>query len=89
MTVTREEVLETVKTYIYGATEVSRGVKLEDLTEETTLEDVGLDSLDTVSILFDLEGHYDVELPVENADVSRGNLGVIVDVVHKTVNNPL
>jgi acyl carrier protein len=39
--------------------------KAEDITPDTKLEDLGLTSLDTITVLFDLEEAFDVEIPNE------------------------
>ncbi len=39
--------------------------KAQDITPETNLEALGLTSLDTITVLFDLEEAFDVEIPNE------------------------
>ncbi|WP_419807131.1 acyl carrier protein [Terriglobus sp.] len=41
----------------------AKGIPLESVGLETTLESIGVDSLDRVSFAFDLEEQYSVELP--------------------------
>jgi acyl carrier protein len=56
-----QEIIDLVKT---EATEV-------DLTAESILQDVGLDSLKFMSVVFKIEHHYDIELQEEDADDLR------------------
>jgi acyl carrier protein len=56
-----QEIIDLVKT---EATEV-------DLTAESILQDVGLDSLKFMSVVFKIEDHYDIELQEEDADDLR------------------
>lgn len=56
-----QEIIDLVKT---EATEV-------ELTGDSVLQDVGLDSLKFMSIVFKIEAHYDIELQEEDADDLR------------------
>jgi acyl carrier protein len=38
---------------------------VDDIAPETKLENLGLTSLDTITVLFDLEEAYDIEIPNE------------------------
>ena len=38
---------------------------IEDITPETKLESLGLTSLDVITVLFDLEEAFDIEIPNE------------------------
>jgi acyl carrier protein len=38
---------------------------IEDIKPDTKLESLGLTSLDTITVLFDLEEAYDIEIPNE------------------------
>lgn len=38
---------------------------VEDITPETRLEDIGVDSLKAINILFELEEEFDIEIPNE------------------------
>ena len=55
---TREEVFETLKQVIANC------VSTEELTEKTALEDdLGLDSLDLLSVAFDCENEFQITIP--------------------------
>lgn len=43
--------------------------KVEDLSAETTLESLGIDSLEKIELIFDLEDHFGVRIPNENTKV--------------------
>ena len=51
-----------------------------DLTADSVLQDVGLDSLKFMSIVFKIEARYDIELLEEDADDLRtvGDLAMLV-----------
>ena len=42
-------------------------VPAESIRPEATLEELGIDSLDKVNILFELEGEFDISIPDEEA----------------------
>lgn len=54
-------------------------VPVEELTPERELEDLGVDSLDFVQILFEIEETLDVEVPGDNAKL-KDRLRTIGDV---------
>ena len=64
------EIIDLVKT---EATEV-------EITADSALQDVGLDSLKFMSVVFKIEAHYDIELQEEDADDLRtvGDLATLV-----------
>ena len=68
--VVTQEIIDLVKV---EATEV-------DLAPESILQDVGLDSLKFMSVVFKIEAHYDIELQEEDADELRtvGDLANLV-----------
>jgi acyl carrier protein len=68
--VVTQEIIDLVKV---EATEV-------DLAAESILQDVGLDSLKFMSVVFKIEAHYDIELQEEDADELRtvGDLANLV-----------
>jgi acyl carrier protein len=53
--------LETVASIIAKTIHCS----IEDIKPDTNLESLGLTSLDTITVLFDLEEAYDIEIPNE------------------------
>lgn len=44
--------------------------KLEDLTASTTLENLGLDSLDIIDFLFDIEDEFNIKVPDREFEVT-------------------
>jgi acyl carrier protein len=57
-----------------------------EITLESDLrEDLGLDSVDTVHILFGLESEFDIEIPEEDIEKVR-NVGDIVDYISSMLN---
>jgi acyl carrier protein len=44
--------------------------KLEELTASTTLENLGLDSLDIIDFLFDIEDEFNIKVPDREFEVT-------------------
>jgi acyl carrier protein len=79
---TREVVtFEAVTQQIIGIVEAEVGAN--DLSADSTLQSVGLDSLKVVSVIFKIEARYDICLDDEDADDVRtvGDLAAVV--VHR------
>ena len=59
---------------------VTSEAKEANITADSILQDVGMDSLKFMSIVFKIEAHYDIELQEEDADDLRtaGDLANLV-----------
>jgi len=57
------------------------------LTREATLADIGLDSVDVISIVFAVEEKYGVEIP-ENAFAETKDLGGFLDILEALIHKP-
>jgi len=44
------------------------GISIDDVTAETTLEDLNADSLDVVEVIMALEAEFNMEIPDEEAE---------------------
>lgn len=58
-------------------------VNVEDITPETTFESLGVDSLDTVEMVMDLEEELNVELELEE---KISTVGELVEFVERKMN---
>lgn len=45
------------------------GKNVEELVPDTTLESLGIDSLEKIELIFDLEDHFKVRIPNENVKI--------------------
>ena len=54
----------------------------EDITEETTFESLGIDSLETVEMVMELEEELDVELELEE---KMNTIGELVDFIESKI----
>ncbi len=60
------------------------GVEPEDITEETTFEELDADSLDLFEIITQLEEELGIEIPTEEADKIK-TVGDAVEQIQKNV----
>ncbi len=60
------------------------GVEPEDITEETTFEELDADSLDLFEIITELEEELGIEIPAEEADRIK-TVGDALEQIRKTV----
>jgi acyl carrier protein len=54
------------------------------LSREATLADIGLDSVDVVSVVFAVEEKYSIEIP-EDAFKETANLGQFLDILESLI----
>ena len=58
---------ETIQDRVVRVIGTTRRIPLENVRPESTFEDLGIDSLDLLNILFDLESEFDIEIDDEEA----------------------
>ena len=66
---------EKIANYLAGQLDIA----VEDITPETTFESLGIDSLDTVEMVMDLEEELGVELELEEKVATVGELVAFVE----------
>ncbi len=59
------------------------GVEPEDITEETTFEELDADSLDLFEIITEMEEELGIEIPTEDADRIK-TVGDALEMIRKT-----
>lgn len=60
----------------------SKGSPVEDITPETTFQELGMDSLDGLSLIFELEEAFNISIPDDEA-LKLSNVGGIVENLEK------
>jgi acyl carrier protein len=50
---------------------------------ESTLKDLGVASLDAIEVIFDIEEHFNINLPNEDTDFENGTVGQLVEAVDR------
>ena len=62
-----------------------KGVDASSITEETSLSDLGLDSLDTVSALMDIEEQLGIEFSTDEFSSAK-TVKDVIDLIEKKIN---
>jgi acyl carrier protein len=62
---------ESVQDRVLRVIATTRRVPLETVRPNSTFEELGIDSLDRINILFELEGEFDIEIDDEQAKQVR------------------
>lgn len=78
-----DELAEKVMSAIANTKRISR----EKVAEDSTLEDLGLDSLDQLNLLFALESDFNISIPDEQAKAIRTVREMIEGVRKLTANS--
>ncbi|RDS81223.1 acyl carrier protein [Dyella monticola] len=66
---------------------VSKQAKIDINTvkSESTLKDLGVASLDAIEVIFDIEEHFNINLPNEDVDFESGTVGHLVAAVERQI----
>jgi acyl carrier protein len=59
--------IESIAPRVFTVIAKQKRIPVESVTIESTFADLGLDSLDSVNMLFDLESEFDISIPDEEA----------------------
>ncbi|AKK67637.1 acyl carrier protein [Xanthomonas translucens] len=55
------------------------------LSADTKLQDLGVDSLEAIEILFDIEEHFDITFPQRDPNLDDGSLGKLAEAVQQAL----
>lgn len=75
---------ETLEEQVIRIIAESKNMDAAGITTETPMEELGLDSLDGMSIIFDLENAFEIEIP-EDAPEKARTVGDLVEGVRALV----
>lgn len=64
---------------------IMSGVEVGQISRETRLDSIGLDSLDAVQLCTDIEDFYDVNLPINLCVSGDETVGALIDKVSHSV----
>jgi acyl carrier protein len=59
--------VETVEAAVIRIVAVAKRIPAEQVTLDSTFDELGIDSLDAVNLLFDVESEFNIEIPDEQA----------------------
>ncbi len=81
----QKEVLDILAKYL------GEDVDADKLTLEANLEDLGIDSMDVVEIIFDLEETFDIDVPnpgdVEGGSIKFDSVQDLINIVKTLIEN--
>ena len=75
---------ESIQSRVLRVIATSHRLPLESITPDSTFEQLGIDSLDRINILFDLENEFDISIDDEQAK-SIANIPEMVDGIQKLI----
>lgn len=55
------------------------------LSPESTLKDLGIDSLEAIETIFDVEEHFDINFPSQDPNLDGGTLSGLVSAVQEAL----
>ncbi|MGO4213647.1 acyl carrier protein [Terriglobus sp. 2YAB30_2] len=76
--------LEKIQQHCIQLIAAAKKVSPETLSPASTFEEIGLDSLDKVTLAFDVEEAYDIAIP-ESALATIDNIGAMAAAIHQAV----
>ena len=76
---------DSVQSRVLKVVETARQMPPGSISPETTFEELGIDSLDRLNLLFDLEGEFDIQINDEQAK-SVTNIREMIEGIQILVN---
>lgn len=73
---------ETVQERVLRVIATKQQLPLESVRPDSTFEELGIDSLDRLNILFDLEGEFNIEINDEDAKKVTNMREMVVGIEH-------
>lgn len=74
-----------IETQIHSIVAKHAEIDLAGLNAETKLHDLGVDSLEAIEILFDIEEHFDITFPQRDPNLDDGSLGKLAEAVRQAL----
>jgi acyl carrier protein len=60
-------------------------IDIATINADSTLKDLGVASLDAIEVIFDIEEHFNINLPNEDTDFEAGTVGHLVEAVQRQI----
>jgi len=58
-------------------------IERDTIQPDSTLKDLGIASLDAIEVIFDIEEHFNINLPNEDTDFDNGTVGQLVEAIER------
>ncbi len=82
---TRKAHMSTVQQETFDIIAKQAKIDIATIKPESTLKDLGIASLDAIEVLFDLEEHFNINLPNEDTDFDNGTVGQLVEAIERQI----
>jgi len=74
---------QSVAEQVYDIVARHGGIERGKLTPESTLTDLGIDSLEAIETIFDVEEHFNITFPNRDPNLDEGTLSGLIDSVEQ------
>jgi acyl carrier protein len=72
---------ESIRDTVFGIVAKQAKLDISVLKPESTLKDLGVESLTAIEVLFEIEERFDIDFPDQSADLDAGTLQHLIDAV--------
>ena len=72
---------ESIRDTVFGIVAKQAKLDIALLKPESTLKDLGVESLTAIEVLFEIEERFDIDFPDQSADLDSGTLQHLIDAV--------
>jgi acyl carrier protein len=72
---------ESIRDTVFGIVAKQAKLDITLLTPESTLKDLGVESLTAIEVLFEIEERFDIDFPDQSADLDAGTLQHLIEAV--------
>ncbi len=76
---------DSIRDDIYKIITSNTSVESSVITPESKLQDLGVDSLEAIEILFEIEEHFDIQLPDRDPNFDTASVQGLIDTVEATL----
>lgn len=76
---------QSIEQQLYDIVAKLGGVDPDKIVPEATLKDLGIDSLEAIEIIFDIEEHFGVTLPDRDPNFDSDSVQGLLDSVHQAI----
>ena len=77
--------MSNVQQEIFDVISKQAKIDISTIKTESTLKDLGIASLDAIEVIFDIEEHFNINLPNEDVDFEHGTVGHLVAAVERQI----
>lgn len=76
---------QSIAEQVYDIVATHGGIDRATLTPDSTLKDLGIDSLEAIETIFDVEEHFDINFPNRDPNLDDGTLSGLIQSVEQAL----